>query len=243
MLGTFLNVITIIVGSLLGMLLAGRFPERVRQTIVAGLGLFTFGLGVQMFLKSENILVVLGSLLVGALLGEWWKIEEHLQALGRLLESKFMRGGSAEQVRFVRGFLTSSLLFCVGPMAILGSIDAGLTGNVQILAVKSTLDGFASLAFASSLGVGVLFSILPLLIYQGGITLLAGQVQAVVSTAMMNEMSATGGLILMAIAVSSLLEIKPIRTGNFLPALLIAPALVALLAWLASLGIGVVPGG
>ncbi len=243
MLGTLLNIITVILGSLLGLLLAGRFPERVRQTIVSGLGLFTFGLGVQMFLKTDNILIVLGSLLIGALLGEWWRIEDGLQALGRLLESKFMRGGSTEQQRFVRGFLTASLLFCVGPMAILGSVDAGLTGNIQILAVKATLDGFASLAFASSLGVGVLFSILPLLVYQGGITLLAGQVQAIVSAPMMNEMSATGGLILMAIAVSSLLELKPIRTGNYLPALLIAPALVALLAWLSSMGVGVIPGG
>jgi len=230
MLGTLLNIATVICGSLLGMLLAGRFPERVRQTIISGLGLFTLGLGVQMFLKTENILIVLGSLLVGALLGEWWKIEEGLQSLGQLLERKLMRGGSADQLRFVRGFLTASLLFCVGPMAILGSIDAGLTGNIQILAVKATLDGFASLAFASSLGIGVMFSILPLLVYQGGITLLAGQVQAVVSPQMMTEMSATGGLILMAIAVSSLLEIKPIRAGNFLPALVIAPGLVAILA-------------
>jgi uncharacterized membrane protein YqgA involved in biofilm formation len=230
MLGTLLNIATVICGSLLGMLLAGRFPERVRQTIVSGLGLFTLGLGVQMFLKSQNILIVLGSLLLGALVGEWWRIEEGLQSFGKLLERKFMRGGSADQLRFVRGFLTASLLFCVGPMAILGSVDAGLTGNIQILAVKATLDGFASLAFASSLGIGVMFSILPLMIYQGGITLLAGQVQAVVSTQMMTEMSATGGLILMAIAFSSLLEIKPIRSGNFLPALVIAPGLVAVLA-------------
>jgi uncharacterized protein len=230
MLGTLLNILTIIIGSLLGMLLAGRFPERVRQTIVSGLGLFTLGLGIQMFLKTQNILVVLGSLLLGALLGEWWKIEDRLQSLGKVLESKLMRGGSTDQLRFIRGFLTASLLFCVGPMAILGSVDAGLTGNIQILAVKATLDGFAALAFASSLGIGVLFSILPLLIYQGIITLLAGQVQVLVSAPMMNEMSATGGLILMAIAISSLLEIKPIRSGNYLPALVIAPALVAVLA-------------
>jgi uncharacterized membrane protein YqgA involved in biofilm formation len=230
MIGTLINIAAVVVGSLLGMFLAGRFPDRVRHTIVSGLGLFTLGLGIQMFLKTQNILVVLGSLLVGALLGEWWKIEDGLQALGKLLENKLMKGGSGSQVRFVRGFLTSSLLFCVGPMAILGSVDAGLTGNIQILAVKATLDGFASLAFASSLGVGVLFSTIPLLVYQGGITLLAGQVQALVSPEMMNEMSATGGLILMAIAVSSLLELKPIRSGNYLPALIIAPALVAILA-------------
>ncbi len=139
-----------------------------------------------------------------------------------------MKGGGEDQAKFVRGFLAASLVFCVGPMAILGSIEDGITGNFQILAVKAMLDGFASLAFASSVGIGVLFSIIPLAIYQGGLTLLAAQAQSVVSTAMMNEMSAVGGLILMSIAIGGLLELKPIRSGNFLPALVIAPSLVAI---------------
>ncbi len=230
MIGTFINVATVVIGSLLGIGLGTRFPERFRQTVVAGLGLFVLGLGIQMFLKSENILIVLGSLLVGAFLGEWWKIEDGLQSVGRWLESKLVHGGSEDQIRFIKGFLTASLVFCVGPMAILGSIENGLTGTFQILAVKATLDGFASFAFASSLGLGVLFSIIPMLVYQGGLTLLASQVQSIVSTQMMNEMSATGGLILMAIAIGSLLEIKPIRSGNYLPALVIAPLIVAILA-------------
>jgi len=230
MTGTFINIAAVLLGSLVGTTLGARFPARIRQTVVAGLGLFTFGLGIQMFLKTEDVLIVLGSLLIGALLGEWWKIEAGLEAWGSWLERKLMRGGSEQQARFVRGFLTASLVFCVGPMTILGSIENGLTGTYEILAVKATLDGFASLAFASSLGVGVLFSILPMLIYQGGITLLASQVQTVVSAQMMNEMSAVGGLILMAIAISGLLEIKPIRSGNFLPALVVAPGMVALLA-------------
>jgi uncharacterized protein len=191
--------------------------------------LFTFALGIQMFLKTENVLIVLGSLLIGAILGEWLRIEDGLHSVGTWLELVLIKGNSASQAKFVRGFLTASLLFCVGPMAILGSIDDGLNGNYQILAVKAILDGFASLAFASTLGIGVLFSILPLLIWQGGITLLAVQVQSVVSAPMMNEMSATGGLILMAIAIGSLLEIKPIRSGNFLPALVIAPLITFLL--------------
>lgn len=216
-------------GTLLGVLLGHRFPERYRQTVIAGLGLFTFGLGVQMFLKAENILVILGSLLIGAILGEWWKIEDGLHNFGTWLESKLIKGDNAGQAKFVRGFLTASLVFCVGPMAILGSIDAGLKGNFEILAVKSVLDGFASLAFASTLGIGVIFSILPLLAWQGGITLLAFQVQSIVTPSMMNEMSATGGLILMAIAIGSLLEIKPVRSGNYLPALLIAPLITLFL--------------
>ncbi len=232
MTGTIINIITVTIGSILGTFLGARFPDRIRQTVVAGLGLFTFGLGIQMFLKTENVLVVLGSLLIGALLGEWWKIEDGLQSFGKWLELKLMKGGSEDQARFIKGFMTASLVFCVGPMTILGSIENGLTGTFQILAVKATLDGFASLAFSSSLGVGVLFSILPMLVYQGGITLLASQVQSVVSASMMNEMSAVGGLILMSIAVGSLLEIKPIRSGNFLPALAVAPGIVALLSLL-----------
>ena len=132
--------------------------------------------------------------------------------------------------RFVRGFFTASLLFCVGPMAILGSIQDGLTGNFQTLAVKAILDGFTAMAFASTLGVGVLFSAAMVFLYQGAISLLAFQVQAVVSDAMMVEMNATGGLILIALAVSSLLEIKKIRAGNFLPGLIIAPLLVLLMS-------------
>ena len=129
----------------------------------------------------------------------------------------------------MRGFLTASLVFCVGPMTILGSIQDGLTGDYKLLAIKAVLDGFAALAFASSLGVGVLFSTLVILLYQGGLSLLAAQAQALITPAMMSEMTAVGGVLLLGIAISSLLEIKPIRVGNFLPALLIAPLIVAIL--------------
>ena len=125
--------------------------------------------------------------------------------------------------------MTTSLLFVIGPMAILGSIQDGLTGDINTLVIKSVLDGFAAMAFASSLGLGVLFSSIPVLIYQGAITLLARQVQTFVSEAMMTEMVATGGVLLLAISISSLLELRKIRVGSFLPALVLAPALVALL--------------
>ena len=234
MTGTLLNIASVLLGGTLGMFIGSRLPERLKQTVVAGMGLFTGALGVQMFLKTENPLIVLGSILIGALLGEWWNIEGGLLILGRLLERRFAgrsNDGSAAPAtngsgRFARGFLTASLLFCVGPMAILGSIQDGLAGNFEILAVKSVLDGFAALAFASTLGVGVLFSTLVILIYQGGLTLLATQVQAVVTSPMMNEMTAVGGVMLIGLAVSSLLEIKPIRVGNLLPALLTAPLIV-----------------
>ena len=231
MIGTWLNIATVLVGGALGLLLGSRLPERIRTTIIAGLGLFTLGYGMSLFLKTENALIVLGSILIGGLLGEWWRIEDGLLRLGAWLERRFQHSGAESgSNRFVRGFLTASLVFCVGPMTILGSIEDGLTGNYATLAVKAILDGFSALAFASTLGVGVMFSVLIILFYQGGLTLLAAQVQAVISPGMMTEMSAVGGIILIGIAISSLLEIKPIRTANFLPALLMAPLIVWILS-------------
>lgn len=235
MTGTILNVVAILAGSLLGTVLGAKIPERLKQTVVSGMGLFTFALGIQMFLKTGNSLIVLGSLVIGALLGEWWKIEDLLSNLGGWLEKHFNHAEEGEHAshqreRFIRGFLTASLVFVIGPVAILGSIQDGISGDYRLLAVKSVLDGFASLAFASSLGIGVAFSALPILVYQGAISLLAAQVQAITTPIMMNEMTATGGVLLMGIAVSGLLEIKKIRTGNFLPALVIAPVIVAFLS-------------
>ena len=131
--------------------------------------------------------------------------------------------------RFVKGFVTASLVFCVGPMTILGAIQDGLRGDIQLLAIKSTMDGFASLAFASTLGVGVLFSALTIAVYQGLLTLLAAQAQALLTAPMVAEMTAAGGVLILGIGFSSLLELKPIRVANFLPALIIAPAVAAAL--------------
>jgi hypothetical protein len=154
-----------------------------------------------------------------------------LSKFGAWLEARFA-GGSGEVIegnRFIRGFLTASLVFCIGPMTILGSIQDGLSGDYQLLAIKSVLDGFAALAFASTLGPGVLFSVITILVFQGGLSLSAASMQALMSDAMITEMTATGGVLLLGLAISSLLEIKKIRVGNFLPALVFAPLLVALL--------------
>jgi uncharacterized membrane protein YqgA involved in biofilm formation len=229
MTGTIVNIVTVLIGGALGLLFGARLPDRLKATVIAGLGLFTAAIGIQMFLKTENPLIVLGALLIGALLGEWWRIEDGLQGIGKRLEERFAGSGETDangSSKFVRGFLTASLLFCVGPMTILGSIQDGLTGNYELLAVKSVLDGFAALAFASTLGVGVLFSTLVILVFQGGISLLAVQLNALVTAPMLNEMTATGGVILMGLAISNLLEIKKIRTGNFLPGLAVAPLIV-----------------
>lgn len=227
MVGTIINVIAVLVGGAIGLFFGSRIPERFKNTVITGMGLFVAVMGVQMFLKSQNQLIVLGAVIIGTLLGEWWKIEDGLQSLGQTLEKRFSKETeTGAGSRFVRGFMVASLLFCIGPMAILGSIQDGLTGDYNLLAVKSTLDGFASIAFASTLGVGVLFSSLILLVYQGGISLLAGGLSAIISDPMMNEMTATGGVILVGLALSNLLDIKKIRVGNFLPALAIAPLIV-----------------
>ena len=232
MTGTFLNIGTVLIGGTIGLIFGARIPDKLKSTVIAGMGLFTAAMGLQMFLKTENPLIVLGSLLIGTLLGEWWRIEDGLQNLGKYLEQRFSKTDDDGSNKFVRGFLTASLLFCVGPMTILGSIQDGLTGDYNLLAVKSVLDGFAALAFTSTLGVGVMFSTVIILVYQGGISLLAAQLNTIVTTSMMNELTATGGVILVGLAISSLLEIKKIRVGNMLPGLLIAPLIVWVLSLL-----------
>jgi uncharacterized protein len=230
MTGTLLNIATVLIGGALGLIFGARIPEQLKATVISGMGLFVMAMGLQMFLKTENPLIVLGSLLIGTLLGEWWKIEDGLQNLGKFLEQRFSGEGDDGPNTFVRGFLTASLLFCVGPLTILGSIQDGLTGDYNLLAVKSVLDGFASLAFASTLGVGVMFSTIIILVYQGGISLLAGQLNSIVTPSMMNELTATGGVILLGLAISSLLEIKNMRVGNMLPGLAVAPLIVWILS-------------
>jgi len=236
MTGTIINVVTVIVGGMLGLLFGGKLPERVREAVLSILGLFTMGLGLSMFLETNNALIVLGALLAGTLLGEWWQLEARLEGFGEKLKARFSKvAGRQDLSRFVEGFLTASILFCVGPMAILGSIQDGLTGDYSLLATKAVMDGFAALAFASTMGVGVIFSFIAVFIFQGGISLLAVQVQNVITAAMIAEMSAAGGVILIGIALSNILNIRKIRTGNALPALFLAPLFAAILA-----GIGAV---
>lgn len=235
--GTIINVVTVLVGGALGTLLGARVPERMRETIMHALGLLTTVIGVQLSLETDNVLIVLGSLLLGGLIGESLRIESGIDEIGRWLQQR-TGGGSAScaktpsansdggATRFSHGFLTASLLFCVGPMTILGSIQDGLSGDYTLLAIKSTMDGFAALAFASTLGPGVIFSALTVLVYQGALTLGAGWADAVLTDPMVAEMTATGGVLMLALGLG-LLEIKKIRAGNLLPALAVAPAIVA----------------
>jgi uncharacterized membrane protein YqgA involved in biofilm formation len=242
MTGTFINVVAVLIGTALGLVLGHRLTESMRETVLHGLGIVVLAMGIQMAFETANFLIVLGAMLIGGLLGEWWRLEDRLNHLGAWLEARFNRGGEGEDgegaARFIHGFVTASLVYCIGPLAVLGAFQDGLTGDYRLLAIKSMLDGFASLAFASSMGIGVSFAALSVLVYQGGLTLLARQAQAVLTGEMIAELTAVGGLLMVGIAISTLLEIKPIRVGNFLPALLIAPLIVVVLT---ALGLPVAP--
>jgi hypothetical protein len=232
LIGTLINAATVFVGGALGTWLGGRLPERMRETVLHGLGLVTLLVGIQLASKTQNVLIVMGSILVGGILGEWWRIDRGLERAGDWLRATLAkRAGEKQLGRFTEGFVTASLVFCVGPMTILGAIQDGLSGDYSLLAIKSLLDGFAALAFSASLGVGVLFSIITILVYQGALTLLAGLAQQVLNEVMIAEMTATGGVMILAIGLL-LLDLKRIRVANLLPALLIAPVVVAALqAW------------
>jgi len=231
MIGTLINFAAIVVGGFIGILLGARISEKVKTTIISGLGIFTLLYAISLFLKTQNSLVVLGSILMGVLIGEWIHIQEGVEKLGMWLESRFSKSEvSEERNKFIHGFLTTTLVFCIGPMAILGALEDGLSGNIQTLVIKSVLDGFAAMAFASTLGFGVLFSSVMVLIYQGAISLLARQIQGVMTEPMIIELTATGGVILAGIAISNLLEIKKIRTASFIPAIILAPLIVFLIS-------------
>jgi uncharacterized membrane protein YqgA involved in biofilm formation len=230
MTGTVINVIAVLVGSAAGMLLGARFPERVRQTVMGALGIMTLVIGIGMAI-SGNALIVLFSLLLGGIVGEILRLDDRLNALGKMLEERFARPGSAGN--FTRGFVTASLVYCVGPLAILGSIQDGLLGDYRLLAVKSLLDAFASLAFASALGVGVAFSAIVVFCYQGAISLASMGVGSALgsvtrTTPWVIQFSATGGAMLIGISLI-LLDIKRLRVANYTPAIFIAPLIQVLL--------------
>lgn len=220
--GTLVNVIAIVLGAALGVLLGGRLPGRIRDTIMDCLGLLTLVLGISIAIGTESFFIVLGAVLLGALTGELLAIERRLEGLG----DWFQRRLAVQQATFSEGFVTASLLFCIGPMAILGSIQDGLSHDPEILMLKAVLDGFAALAFAITLGWGVGLSALSVGVYQGVLTLLAGGAERVMTDAMITEMTATGGVLILAIGMR-MIDLRRIRVGNLLPALVFAPLLVA----------------
>lgn len=224
MLGTVLNVLAIAAGSLVGIAVGKRLPERVRLIVVEGLGLVVVLVGLKMVLAAENMLIVLVSVVLGGVFGEVLRIQGRLEDFGAIVEAKF----SKEDGAFAKAFVTSTLLYCVGPLAILGSLQDGLHGDITLLSTKSGLDGISSVTFAATLGIGVLFSTIPVLLYQGGITLGASILAPYLSQPLINAITSTGGLLVIGIALN-ILQIAKIKVANLLPAILIAALLSALL--------------
>ncbi len=224
LLGTAVNVAAIVLGSIVGLLLRRKLPRRITTILTQGLGLVTALIGIKMMLVTENVLVVLLSVIAGGVVGELIQIESRLDAFGVRIEKRLSR----QRGTFAKAFVTSSLLYCVGPLAILGALQDGLRGDYTLLLTKSGLDGIASVAFASTLGIGVLFSALPVLAYQGSLTIGASLLAPYLTTSVVNEMTATGGLLILGIGLN-MLKVTKIKVGNMLPAILVAAILAALL--------------
>ncbi|NJL98431.1 MAG: DUF554 domain-containing protein [Synechococcaceae cyanobacterium SM2_3_2] len=228
-LGTFINALAIALGTGIGWLLGHRLPTSITQTVLSGMGLLVLVIGIQMALTATTAtqaVIVLMSLVGGAVIGELLAIEARLEWVGQQLEAQITRYGGSSPI--TKAFVTASLLYVVGPLAILGSLQDGIQRDPSLLITKAALDGIAAVAFTSSLGIGVLFSIIPVVLYQGTITLLSQQIAGILSEAVIEALTATGGILVMGIGVN-LLEIKQIRLGNLLPALGLAVLLVGIL--------------
>ena len=216
MLGTIVNAVTIIIGAAIGLLLKKGIKHSMQATIMDGLGLAVIIIGITGAIKSENIILVIVSLVLGSMLGEAIDIEDKLEKLGQFVQNKM----NSNDQNLAKGFVTASLVYCVGAMAIVGSLEAGIQGNYETLFAKSMLDGISAIIFASTLGIGVAFSSVPVFLYQGSITLLANVVKDVFTAPLVTELSAIGGVLIIAIGIN-LLGLKKIKVGNMLPAILV----------------------
>jgi uncharacterized protein len=228
LLGALVNGVTVVFGTLLGRLLR-RIPESMKQTVMNAIGLAIIVLGIQMGFKSINFLIVILSLVIGAVIGEWIALEDKFTAAGQWLENRI---GSSEPGSISQGFITASLVFVVGAMGILGALDSGIKGNHDILYTKAIMDGFIAIILTTTLGVGVLFSAIPIILYEGAIAIFATQITRFIPDALMNniisELTATGGIMIAAIGLN-LLGITKIKVANLLPGILVAVLLVSLL--------------
>ena len=232
MTGTFINVAAILAGTLIGVLVGGRLPEGLQRRVLAGLGLVTLVIGVDLALawRDTSALYVLGAVLLGGLAGEALRIEDRLAALGDTIQRRIAssRGGAA---RVSEAFFDASLLFCVGPLAVVGAIQDGLTGDYEALATKALLDGFASIALAATLGWGVALAAVSVLVYQGALSFGATLFEDALQGEALAALTSAGGVLIIGISLK-LLELTDVKVGNFLPALVFAPALVGLVSLL-----------
>ena len=215
--GTLVNVFTVLLGGSVGLAIGNRLPKRFATVLFQSIGLFTIFLGVMMALKVDALLVVVISLVTGGLVGVWLNLDFRIEGLGQWVK----RYSNFTNERFSEGFVTAFLLFCMGSMTVLGSIEEGLGHGSQILIVKAVMDGFSAMIFCQALGVGVLFSVIPLLLYQGGITLLDHYVGAFLPNYIVNDMAATGGILLMGLGIT-IMEIKTVKVMNMIPSIVFA---------------------
>jgi len=229
MLGTIINTLAVIAGSIIGILLHRKLSARYSEIVMKAIGLFTVVIALNLAFKSSQLLIMLISLALGGLLGESLKMDERLEALGKKLKERYSRDAGAS---FVQGFIASSLLFCIGPMAIVGSLESGLKGDHTVLFTKSLMDGIASIALASAMGLGVIFSAGAVLIYQGLLTLAAMMFKNFLPVIYIDLMSATGGILLLGVAANLTLDTR-IKVASLLPAVFLAPLIMKILSLIA----------
>lgn len=225
-LGTLVNSGVIILGSLIGLLLKRGLPEKWQETMINSIALCVFIIGIQMAMKTDNIIIVIISLVIGSIIGEIIDIEDGMNGLGAWLGSKLSKESGSIAGQIAEGFVNSSILFCTGAMAIVGSIQDGLSGDCSTLFAKATLDGIIALILTANVGVGVMLSAITVGIYQGSITLMAGFVEPYITEVILQEITASGGVMIMAIG-TNMLRITKIRIGNMLPGMLVVAVLAS----------------
>ena len=222
--GTLLNLLTVLAGGLVGLVLGDRLPARLRENVVAGVGLFVIAMGVKFAIDTAGLLYLLGAIVIGGVIGSLLGIERRLNAFGESIQRRVAAPGATSTV--AEGFVTASIVFCVGPLTFLGAIRNGLTGDGSLLLIKSVLDGFTAIAFAATLGWGVLLSLVVILVYQGGLAAGASLFAGLLSDAQLREMSAVGGLLIVGVGLK-LLRVRDVQVADYVPAIVVAPLLVA----------------
>jgi uncharacterized membrane protein YqgA involved in biofilm formation len=221
--GTLFNAATVLIGGVVGTVVGDRLPVRLRENVVRGVGLFVTAMGVKFAIDTSNLLFVLGAILLGGIVGSLIGVDARLTELGEALQRRFARGRTST---VAEAFVTAAIVFCVGPLTFLGSIQNGLSGDATLLSVKSVLDGFTAIALAATLGWGVLLTVPLILIYQGGLAIGASLFSGILSDLQLREMSAVGGLLLIGVGLK-LLGIRDVKVADFLPAIVVSPLVVA----------------
>jgi len=224
MIATLVNCATVIVGSLIGLLLHRKISDSFKHVVYVGAGMISLILGISMGLKTTQFVFMALALILGGILGEWWNVEGGILRFGEFLKNRFARRESEKD--FAGGFLTASVIFCVGAMTLVGAFKAGAEGDYQLIFTKSVMDGFMAIMLTAAMGIGVAFSAITILVYQGGITLLAGVLQPLVNDLLLDELTAVGGVLVIMIGLN-LLGLSKLKTANYIPALLITIGLVA----------------